>query len=326
VNVHVVAADWNRHGAEMRRVREAVFIEEQGVSREEEWDGLDETARHFVALNEAGQALGTARLLPSGQIGRMAVLKPQRGRGIGRRLLDCAVEAATAAGLPRVFLHAQLHAVPFYRKAGFDVDGEEFVEAGIPHVSMVRLLPIAFAAAPGAPAGEIVNRAADPGRSAVNRVLPFGDEVAARGHLLDVIRLAEREVCIASPDLDPHLFGAPECVEILSRLVRRAAVPRVRMIVEDTRGIASSGHRLLELARRLPSKIQIRKLPNDPPAGSKRSFAVVDERSLWVMPDRERYTGFANHHDRVEARRLVDEFDRLFDRSTEDPELRLITL
>jgi predicted GNAT family N-acyltransferase len=324
VKVHVLATDWARHGDAMRRVREAVFIEEQGVSREEEWDGLDETARHFIALNEAGQALGTARLLPSGQIGRMAVLARHRRHGIGRRLLDCAVDAAIEKGLERVFLHAQVHAVPFYTQAGFAVEGDEFVEAGIPHRHMVRLLPIAFSAE--RPVEAIVNRPAPapPGEVAAN--VAFSDESQCRERLLEIVARAEREICIVSADLDPAVFADPVCVETLSRFVRRAAVPRVRILIEDTRGIAESGHRLLELARRLPSKILMRRLPGDLPSGPKRSFVVVDDRAYWLQPDREVYAGLANRYDRVEARRLIEEFERLFDRSREDPELRLVTI
>ena len=107
-------------------------------------DGQDETAVHFIAIDEAGHALGTARLLETGQIGRMAVLANQRGRGIGRRLLDLAIEHAKTQGLGNVFLHAQTDAINFYRKAGFVTTGGTFMEAGIEHVSMTMPLPVPF--------------------------------------------------------------------------------------------------------------------------------------------------------------------------------------
>ena len=326
MNVHVIAADWATRAEALRRVREIVFIEEQGVSREEEWDGLDESARHFVAIDEAGQALGTARLLPTGQIGRMAVLRQHRGRGLGRRLLDAAVAAAADAGFERVFLHAQTHAVPFYRKAGFDPVGDEFLEAGIPHLHMVRLLPIPFTETATTTRPEVVKRDADAPARAPGRLRPFEEEVPCRDALLAVLASAERSIAILSPDLDGRIFGTPDCVDILSRFARRAAVPHVRILVEDARSLAESGHRLLALAHRLPSKITIRRVPADGPEPLRRSFAVVDDRALWVVPDRESYAGFANDNDRVEARRLCEEFDRLFDRSSEDPELRALPL
>lgn len=322
MNVHVFETTWTERSDALRRVREIVFIDEQGVPREEEWDGLDEGARHFVAIEESGAVVGTARLLPTGQIGRMAVLPQHRGRGLGRRLLDAAVDAAARAGADRVFLHAQTHAVPFYRKAGFDVEGDEFVEAGIPHRHMVRLLPIAFKPpAAGARATPEVRQEA-PSTRAPGRLTTFADETSCRDALDSLLQTAERSVCIVSPTLDVRLFGTPDCVELLSRFARRAAVPNVRILVEDVRAIAESGHRLLELARRLPSKIALRRLPDEVPEEVMRNFVVVDERGYWVVPDRESWSGFCNDNDRVEARRLVDEFDRLFDRSRDDPELR----
>ncbi len=143
--VHAVRVEWLTHMEKLRAIRQRVFIEEQNVPMDLEWDGLDEEANHFLALNEMGLALGTARLLPStGQIGRMAVLKEQRGRDIGRQLLKAAVDHAVEVGLQRVFLHAQTHAEGFYRKSGFLPSGAEFMEAGIPHIEMELALPIPF--------------------------------------------------------------------------------------------------------------------------------------------------------------------------------------
>jgi len=138
LNVRIHEVSWENHQSELRAVRNAVFIEEQNVPRELEWDGMDETSIHFMAETTAGDVIGTARLMPSGQIGRMAVLIQQRGHGIGRRLLDRAISSARQRGMEEVFLHAQSHALEFYQKAGFVADGEQFEEAGIPHRSMTR--------------------------------------------------------------------------------------------------------------------------------------------------------------------------------------------
>lgn len=123
-----------------RAVREKVFIEEQDVPRELEWDEWDERSDHAVALDGRSNAIGTARLLPvgciGGRIGRMAVLRPWRGRGVGAALLEALLQLARERGMPEVTLHAQTHAAGFYRKFGFDTRGDEFLEAGIPHVEM----------------------------------------------------------------------------------------------------------------------------------------------------------------------------------------------
>ena len=119
LDVHVVIAPWDQHKQVLRSIREAVFIVEQEVPRELEWDDEDESATHFLAVNTLGQFIGCARLLKSGQIGRMAVLESHRGQGIGNALLEAAVTAGEEAGFERLFLHAQSYAEPFYRQGGF---------------------------------------------------------------------------------------------------------------------------------------------------------------------------------------------------------------
>lgn len=127
---------WQTHGEALRAVRRTVFVEEQGVPEVEEWDGQDDASRHFIAEDDNGAAVGSARLMPSGQIGRMAVLKPLRGTGVGARLLAAAVDAARQGGYERIFLHAQTQAAGFYERAGFRPSGETFMEAGIEHRPM----------------------------------------------------------------------------------------------------------------------------------------------------------------------------------------------
>ena len=117
-------------------IRTAVFVVEQKVPEHLELDGEDEAARHFLAQSEAGADIGCARLLPSGQIGRMAVLPAHRRCGVGALLLRAAVAEAKALGCPRCFLHAQIDAEAFYRRSGFIAQGEAFMDAGIMHIEM----------------------------------------------------------------------------------------------------------------------------------------------------------------------------------------------
>jgi len=119
-----------------RPVREQVFVTEQKVPLELEWDEWDERSDHAVARDTSGQAIGTARLLPDGRIGRMAVLREWRRRGVGAALMEALLQRAREQSLSRVTLHAQTHAAGFYRRFGFSERGGEFWEAGIPHVEM----------------------------------------------------------------------------------------------------------------------------------------------------------------------------------------------
>ncbi len=125
-----------------RPVREEVFVAEQKVPLELEWDEWDERSDHAVARDVSGRAIGTARLLPDGRIGRMAVLREWRRRGVGAALMEALLQKAREQSLSRVTLHAQTHAAGFYRRFGFSERGGEFWEAGIPHVEMtLELFP-----------------------------------------------------------------------------------------------------------------------------------------------------------------------------------------
>jgi predicted GNAT family N-acyltransferase len=119
-----------------RPVRELVFVTEQKVPLELEWDEWDERSDHAIARDAGGQAIGTARLLPDGRIGRMAVLREWRRRGVGAALMEALLQKAREQSMSRVTLHAQTHAAGFYRRFGFSERGGEFWEAGIPHVEM----------------------------------------------------------------------------------------------------------------------------------------------------------------------------------------------
>ena len=136
-NIQVRIADWQKDNADLRRIREAVFIAEQAVPPEQEWDADDVEAVHFLAL-EDGYAIGTARLLADGQIGRVAVLRDWRGMNVGDALMQAVIAEAERRGLREQKLTAQVHATRFYERLGFEVGSEEFLEAGIPHVDMVR--------------------------------------------------------------------------------------------------------------------------------------------------------------------------------------------
>jgi predicted GNAT family N-acyltransferase len=131
---------WDQARAHARPIRLAVFVEEQRVPVEIEWDDQDETSLHALAYSEEGNAIATGRLLPDGHIGRMAVLKEWRGKGVGGAILECLVARARERGDKKIELFAQTHAIPFYRRYAFIESGAIFEEAGIPHQAMRRTL------------------------------------------------------------------------------------------------------------------------------------------------------------------------------------------
>jgi predicted GNAT family N-acyltransferase len=147
-------ADWERDQAALKHVREIVFVHEQNVPLELEWDGIDSDCRHVIAEDAHGSAIGTGRLLPDGHIGRMAVLQSFRDRGVGSALLGELIAIAAERGLREVVLNAQVQALAFYEKHGFVAEGEVFADAGIPHQRMRRsVIAVAHGVGTGAGAG-----------------------------------------------------------------------------------------------------------------------------------------------------------------------------
>jgi predicted GNAT family N-acyltransferase len=130
---------WKKARAQAAPIRFTVFVEEQGVPLEIELDPQDALSVHALVFDQE-KAVATGRLLPDGHIGRMAVLKEWRRRGIGALMLQALMQRAKERGYAEVALSAQIHAVPFYRAQGFIAEGDEYLEAGIRHQAMKRPL------------------------------------------------------------------------------------------------------------------------------------------------------------------------------------------
>ena len=133
MSFRIIIGDWESVREDAQRVRIEVFVIEQNVPIELEWDEGDEVSTHAIAYDEEGQPVATGRLLPDGHIGRMAVIKPLRGCGLGREVLQALLQQARDEGHKDLLLHAQTHALSFYEKQGFIAEGEEFLEADIQH-------------------------------------------------------------------------------------------------------------------------------------------------------------------------------------------------
>jgi predicted GNAT family N-acyltransferase len=140
MSIDLTLGDWNLQREAARTVRYTVFVVEQKVPLEIEWDDMDEHCLHVVVIDADQKPIATGRLLPDGHIGRMAVLQHARGRNIGSAVLEALIEAARQRGDTAVVLNAQTQAERFYARHGFVREGEEFMEAGIAHVTMRRNL------------------------------------------------------------------------------------------------------------------------------------------------------------------------------------------
>ncbi len=124
-------------------IREEVFVAEQSVPQELERDEYDDTALHFLSLID-GEPVATARVIlkdegRTAKIGRVAVRKAHRGKGLGKELLDAIERDRALTGVHRFVLDAQIHALPFYESLGYVAEGPEFQDAGIRHRHMTKL-------------------------------------------------------------------------------------------------------------------------------------------------------------------------------------------
>ncbi|MCZ6828207.1 MAG: GNAT family N-acetyltransferase [Gammaproteobacteria bacterium] len=299
----IEVASWASHRETLRSIRDRVFIEEQAVPSDIEIDGRDETATHFL-LTRDSVVLGCGRLLEDGKITRLALLPEYRGDGLGTALLAYIVAHAKGRGLERVYLHAQDQATAFYQRAGFAVRGEGFEEAGIPHHAM----SLSFATA-----------GADRTVSAVGYPEPFATLA------VELVATARRQLRIFSPRLDHDVFDREAMRDAIAALARNSRYCDIRILISDSKPIVKLGHRLLTLAQRLPSSVHIQKLSEHPDLPDD-SFVVRDSDGTLYKPldaDRE---GFYEPHSRTSAKRFIEQFDELWQRSRPDPELRRLGL
>lgn len=140
--METILTSYNAHSEAIRSVRITVFVDEQGVPAEHEMDQRDPHCIHAVTYNDEGMPIATGRLDPlyGGKIGRVAVLKKYRGKGVGRKIMQVLEKAARQKGLSEVNLHAQTSALDFYRKLNYVEEGSLFYEENIPHKTMRKKL------------------------------------------------------------------------------------------------------------------------------------------------------------------------------------------
>ena len=311
----VEPADWATDLDALRTVREQVFIVEQNVPVEEEWDALDARSRHVIARDIDERPIGTGRLTPDRLIGRMAVLAEWRGRGVGEAVLKALLDQARALGYPKIEVHAQTHAIPFYEKFGFEAYGDEFFECEIAHRMMrIVLAPPAtrvFAALPPKP---------EP------RALVADDRDQAIAAIADLLADASHEVAIYSRDLDPALLDLPPIVDAIRRVALSGRRARVRILVQEPRRPLADGHRLIALAQRLPSLIEFRTPEDEHDRQYASAFLINDRRGYLFRTLATRNEGEGSTYAPGRHAQLREYFDQVWERSAPSEELRKLAL
>ncbi|MGJ7902924.1 GNAT family N-acetyltransferase [Lysobacter sp. 1R34A] len=291
----VAVADYAAALAALRSVREAVFVQEQQVSAEIELDAHDPLCHHVLALDAEQRPIGTGRLTPDRRIGRMAVLAPWRGRGVGEALLEALIERARQLGWRELSLHAQATAIGFYARRGFLPWGERFVEAGIEHQSMRLLLDAAN---------------------------PVETRAAALAALAGVIGSARRGLSIYSRDLDPGLLDRPEIVAAIRRFATSGGA--VRVLLHDPGAPQRALAPLIGLSQRLSSVFEFRAIEEPVDLKYPAAYLVNDLDGWYYRPLGHRYDGETRLDGGARARQLRAQFDPVWERARPCSEFRAL--
>ena len=285
--------------AELRSVRDEVFVGEQGVPITLEHDALDPLCTHVLARLLDGSPVGTARLTPERHIGRMAVRAAWRGRGIGDALLRALLDEARKRGWPEVRLNSQAGAIGFYARHGFQPEGERFMEAGIEHQAMV----LAFTG----PA-RIDSREA-------------GIEAA-----IGIIERARRTVWIRSVALDPWLYDDVAVLQALRGFATRGSGQQVLVLLHDAAAPQQAHAPLLALAQRLPSIFLFRELQDPVDRNDPAAWIAGDGGGYYLRNLGERVQGEADQDAPAKVRQLAARFDDAWQRSRPISEYRALGL
>ncbi|GAB1595965.1 GNAT family N-acetyltransferase [Lysobacter claricitrinus] len=280
---------------DLRAIRDVVFVGEQRVPVELERDELDAACTHVLARDAEGRPIGTGRLAPNGKIGRMAVLGDWRGRGVGRAMLLRLLDAARAAGLSDVMLHAQVDAERFYAADGFLPVGERFEEAGIVHQEMRRSLD-----------------------------RPAAVETAAQAiaATVGIATNTRRAMVIYSREMDPGLLDHADVITALRRLATRGG--EVRVLLQDVDAPQRAHAPLIALAQRLSSAFSIRVIEEPVDLTYPSAFLANDTGGWYFRTLGHRVEGETQLDGAARVRQLRTVFDSAWERARPATELRAL--
>jgi predicted GNAT family N-acyltransferase len=301
-NFHVEVAEWSREDQRtvLLDLRGIVFIQEQGVPEQRERDGLDPDCWHVLARDEASHPIGCGRLTPAHKIGRMAVLQEWRGHGVGMSLLRELIARARSQGWPDVALDAQVSAIGFYEREGFVAYGEEFEDAGLAHRAMRLTLP--------APAD-------DEKPSPDIGALTAGSRRETAEARLQLLTDARHQLAVYLPMLGNDSYASAEELAELRRIAISGRWARIRVLLHDPAAALRNDHRLVALAQRLPSAIQIRMPVDEADLAYVSAYMLNDVGGYLFLPEADRPEGRAARHDRASQAPLQQHFDEVWERA-----------
>jgi len=312
---------WQLAPAALRDIRRQVFTDEQKVPPELEWDDTDEIADHYLAVTADNTPIATARLFSTleevGHIGRMAVLPEYRGKGVGRALL-CHLIAESAGRYSELQLSSQQHATGLYEGAGFHICSEVYQEAGIPHLSMRCLAPaLASEAAPQRQAPLILGRDQESWL--------FDDQERMLGLMDSLAGQARQRLWLYDHILDHELYDRARFRDLVSELARSHRLSDVRLLIHDDKTLVKRRHQLVELMRRVSSRLELRLVNTDYPSED-QPFMLVDRDGLIHRHEFDKPQGFASFHGAGRIKLKEEAFQRMWDAARPSLELRQLPL
>ncbi len=310
----VEPADYKADFDGLRAIREAVFIREQNIPEDIEFDSIDPSCHHFIARDNQHNAIGTARLTPDQTIGRMAVLRQWRGKGVGKALLLSVLEKAQKLGFTELTLKAQTEVLGFYKHFGFTPECDIFSVAKIPHQLMrLHLQPVEKSTRPAPKPRET--------QVDISEISSVAETLSAT---LQLIEKARRQLCIYSPDLEPALYGNKEFIEAIKQFAINSSGGEAMIIVQDALAVRSQPHPLIDLVQRLPSTFSLR-TPVEPDDLQYPSAFVINDRDGYLFRQQSsQYRGVWSPVMPSRNRQLQDDFDSVWQRCRPCTEFRAL--
>jgi len=301
-NFHLEVAEWTRDADRdaLQSIRQKVFVVEQQVPEARERDGLDGKCWHVLARDLSGEPIGCARLTPEQKIGRMAVLAEWRGQGVGVALLRELIARARAQGWQEVGLAAQASAIDFYAREGFVEYGERFEDAGLPHQGMRLELPAA---------------AEDKPRLRDNHPLAAGNRSDIAATRMQLLAAARHRLAIYLPLLSNEIYSSLEELAEIRRIAVSGRGAQIRILLHNPEAALRNDHRLIALAQRLPSAIQIRMPVEEADLAYISTYLLNDVGGYLFLPEADRSSGRAAADDRAAQAPLQQHFDEVWERA-----------
>ncbi|MGX1199902.1 GNAT family N-acetyltransferase [Marinobacter sp. MBR-105] len=313
---------WQLAPGAVREIRQRVFIDEQKVPPELEWDDTDEIADHYLAVDASNQPVATARLFSAleetGYIGRMAVLPEARGKGVGEALLRHLI-AESAGRYQELRLSAQEHATGFYQRCGFHICSlTPYEDAGIPHLDMRCLAPdLAHWAGAGR---------SNPLILGADEESWLFDQPSSFMNLMDsLVGQAGQRLWVYDRILDHEFYDRHRLRELVSALARRHRLSEVRLLIHDDKPLVQRRHQLVELMRRLTSRIELRLVNEDYPMED-QPFLLVDRQGVLYRHSFDKTEGFADFSAGRRVRLMEEAFQKMWDAARPSLELRELPL